>query len=249
MSLKTIQQGAEAEIMLDKKNNLIIKNRTPKLYRHPELDKQIRKKRTKVEIKLLEKASKIIDSAKPRESKEFDKIIMPFIRGKKLSEYLDKFPLKKKKEICREIGKSIAKLHKNHIIHGDLTTSNMILAEKPGKSESTLIKLNPSKRSSNLINPNESERGTSEQLSINKKSAKIRVFFIDFGLGYISQKIEDKAVDLHLLKQAFEAKHFKHYKELLEEIFKSYKKILGKTEFHKISERIKAVEKRGRYRH
>ncbi len=203
MTSKIIQQGAEAKIIL--KNDLIIKDRISKSYRHRELDKQIRKRRTKSETKLLNKAAKIISSAKPQESKEFDKILMPYIKGKKLSEHLDKFSLKEQKKICKEIGKSIAKLHKNDIIHGDLTTSNMILKDK--------------------------------------------VFFIDFGLGYISRKIEDKAVDLHLLKQAFEAKHFKHYQELLKEVFKSYEKTLGKTESKKIFERVKAVEKRGRYRH
>jgi len=56
-------------------------------------------------------------------------IIMEFINGKKLSENLDKFPLDKQKEICRKIGEEVAKLHKNNIIHSDLTTSNMILGD------------------------------------------------------------------------------------------------------------------------
>ncbi len=202
MKSKLIAHGAEAKIIL--KDSLIIKDRVSKSYRHPELDKQIRKRRTKSETKLLNKASKIINSVKPQEQKEFDKIFMPFINGKKLSEHLDNFSLKKQKQICREIGSSIAKLHKEDIIHGDLTTSNMILV-------------------------------------------KDKVFFIDFGLGYISRKIEDKAVDLHLLKQALEAKHFKNWEILLKEVFKEYKK--NYSEAKKIFERIKAVERRGRYRH
>ena len=79
--------------------------------------------------------------------------------------------------------------------------------------------------------------------SENKKN----IFFIDFGLGYISKKIEDKAVDLHLLKQALEAKHFKNWEVLLKEVFKEYEK--DYPEAKKISKRIKAIEKRGRYRH
>jgi Kae1-associated kinase Bud32 len=131
---------------------------------------------------------------------------MPYIKGKKLSQSLDKFPLNEQKKIMGQIGESIAKLHKNEIIHGDLTTSNMILL-------------------------------------------KDNVYFIDFGLGYISRKIEDKAVDLHLLKQALEAKHFNHWKELFEEILKIYEKTLGPSEAKKVFERIKSIEKRGRYRH
>lgn len=199
---KILSQGAEAKIILQKE--FVIKDRISKSYRHKELDKQIRKQRTKSETKLLEKASKIINTPKPEISKEFNKIKIPFIKGKKLSEHLDKFPIKKQKEIMKKVGNSIAKLHKNDIIHGDLTTSNIILK-------------------------------------------KDKVFFIDFGLGFISKKIEDKAVDLHLLHQALEAKHFKNWKELLQEIKKSYKKEY--SEAKKIFERIKAVEKRGRYRH
>ena len=189
MKMKFISQGAEAKIFLNEKENLIIKNRTPKFYRIPELDKKIIKQRTKAERKLLEKASKIISAPNPLPSKEINIIKMPFVNGKKLSNFLNNFPLKKQKEIMEKAGKSIAELHKNDIIHGDLTTSNMILKEE-------------------------------------------NIFFIDFGLGYISKKIEDKAVDLHLLKKALEEKHFVHWKEL----FQKFKEIYSKNyyEFHKV---------------
>ena len=206
MALKLIQQGAEAKILFDEKNNLIIKDRISKSYRHLDLDAQIRKRRTKSETKLLEKAFKIISVPKLIKTDEKEKIEMQFINGKKLSENLNNFTLEKQKEICREIGESVAKLHKENIIHGDLTTSNMILVED-------------------------------------------KIYFIDFGLGYISNKTEDKAVDLHLLKHALEAKHFKNCEILIKEISKSYEKILGKIEAKKIFERMKAIEKRGRYRH
>ena len=206
MALKLIQQGAEAKILFDEKNNLIIKDRISKSYRHLDLDAQIRKRRTKSETKLLEKAFKIISVPKLIKTDEKEKIEMQFINGKKLSENLNNFALEKQKEICREIGESVAKLHKENIIHGDLTTSNMILVED-------------------------------------------KIYFIDFGLGYISNKTEDKAVDLHLLKHALEAKHFKNCEILIKEISKSYEKILGKIEAKKIFERMKEIEKRGRYRH
>ena len=112
---------------------------------------------------------------------------------------------KKQKTIFHLVGESIAKLHDSNIIHGDLTTSNMILKNK-------------------------------------------EVYFIDFGLGFQSHKIEDKAVDLHLLKQALEAKHFKNHKNLYKEFEKGYKKT-NSNEAPKVFERIKAVEKRRRYRH
>ena len=138
---------------------------------------------------------------------------MPFIKGKKLSEHLDKFPLVKQKQICKQIGNSIAKLHEHDIIHGDLTTSNMIHVSNKKKGD---------------------DRRTNE------------IFIIDFGLGFISRKIEDKAVDLHLLKQALEAKHFKHWEILIKEVFRGYEK---SSDSEKVFERLKAVEKRGRYKH
>ena len=203
MSSKILQQGAEAKIILS--DDFIIKDRIKKSYRIKELDDKIRKQRTKAEAKLLEKASRIINAPKPFFTPDFYQIKMPFIQGKKLSENLDSFSLEKQKEICMEIGEEIAKLHKEDIIHGDLTTSNMILVE----------------------------------------NREAKTYFVDFGLGYISKKIEDKAVDLHLLKQALEARHFKNWKILFEEIVRGYGNY---EESNRVLERLKVVEKRGRYK-
>lgn len=202
--MKLIQQGAEAKIFLDENKNVIIKDRISKSYRISELDKKIIKQRTKAETKLLEKANKIINSPFPEKSKENNKIIMPYIKGEKISECLNNFSIDKQKKILNQIGDSVAKLHKTDIIHGDLTTSNMILKNN-------------------------------------------EIFFIDFGLGYISKKAEDKAVDIHLLKQALEAKHFMHWKELFQEFKKIYSKDYPDSK--QIFERMTAVERRGRYRH
>ena len=125
---KTISQGAEAKIILS--NDLIIKNRIPKSYRIKELDDKIRKHRTKSEKKLLEKASKIINAPNPLPLTDSYQIKMPYIQGEKLSDVLNNFPLEKQKEVCKTIGKNIAKIHEADIIHGDLTTSNMILVEE-----------------------------------------------------------------------------------------------------------------------
>lgn len=201
MKQKIIQQGAEAIILL--KKGEIIKKRAKKSYRISEIDDRIRKFRTRSEAKLLTKASRIINIPKIRMINEITKeIIMEFIDGKKLSEHLDNFSLKKQKEICRLLGESVAKLHDSDIIHGDLTTSNMILRNN-------------------------------------------KIYLIDFGLGFNSHKFEDKAVDIHLLRQALEAKHFKNWEILFEEVLKSYSK---SRDSKIVLERLKAVEKRGRYK-
>jgi TP53 regulating kinase and related kinases len=72
-----------------------------------------------------------------------------------------------------------------------------------------------------------------------------KVFVIDFGLGFISRKIEDKAVDIHLIKQALSAKHYQNH----EELFKNFLSGYSLEEKQKILERLTAVERRGRYQH
>ncbi len=210
--MKIIQQGAEAKII--ESNKFVIKDRIPKGYRIKELDEKIRKRRTRSETKLLEKASKIINSPKPIESREIYKIKMPMIEGEKLSEHLDNFSLEKQKEVCKKMGENIAKLHDSHIIHGDLTTSNMILQKKKLKGK------------------------------FDKENLDC-LYFLDFGLGFISHKIEDMAVDLYLLREALEAKHFKNWETLLKEVIKTYK-VSEKSKL--VLKQLEKVEKRGRYK-
>ena len=68
-----------------------------------------------------------------------------------------------------------------------------------------------------------------------------KVYFIDFGLSQVSTKNEDKAVDLHLLKQALESKHYK--------IWEACFKVIAKAYGHKeILNRLEKVESRGKYK-
>ena len=198
---KILQQGAEATIILEKNN--VLKKRMKKSYRIEEIDERLRKTRTKKETNLLEKSSSIINSPKPLKTNNKFEIKIPYIKGKKLSEHFDKLPKKLAKEVCKKIGQNIAKLHDNNIMHGDLTTSNIILDKNNN------------------------------------------VWFIDFGLGFHSERIEDKSVDLHLIKQALEAKHFKNFKDYWKNIEMGYK--LSKN-YKKTLEQLKKVESRGRYK-
>ena len=50
-------------------------------------------------------------------------IEMEFIDGKKLSEHLEQLDWK---SICKKLAENLTKLHNQDLIHGDLTTSNMI---------------------------------------------------------------------------------------------------------------------------
>jgi len=197
---KLIAQGAEAKIFIE--GTVIKKDRIPKSYRHPQIDLQLRTRRTRSEAKILLRA---FDSGVnvPRVlSQEVYSLSLEFIKGDKLADMLNSYLLKKQKSVMKLLGEQVSLLHDAHLIHGDLTTSNAILSGD-------------------------------------------KVFLIDFGLGFFSHKIEDKAVDLHLIKQALNAKHFQNHELLFSSFLEGYQPV----DTEKILQRLTSVEKRGRYRH
>ncbi|MEK6948597.1 MAG: KEOPS complex kinase/ATPase Bud32 [Nanoarchaeota archaeon] len=200
--MKLIAQGAEAKLFLDK--NKIVKSRFVKTYRIKEIDDRLRKARTKREAKILEKLQKInFPVPKLISNNKKNTITMGLIKGKLLKDILEKNNYSK---LSREIGEKIAILHNNNIIHGDLTTSNMILDNKFNK-----------------------------------------IFFIDFGLSFFSTKIEDRAVDLHLLKEALESKHSRIWEDCYKAALEGYKGKANNAD--EVLKRLEVVEMRGRYKH
>lgn len=193
---KIIQRGAEAVLILD--GNKLIKQRIEKHYRLKSIDEGLRKSRTKKEVKLLEQFD---FTPKVLKSDKFN-IEMEFIDGKLVKNIIDDLDKKSRVELCEKIGRNTAIMHDKNVIHGDLTTSNMIL-----------------------------------------KGDKL--FFIDFGLGFTSQRAEDKAVDLHLLRQALESKHYKVYNECFDAVIEGYKQSKNHKE---VLKRLSKVELRGRYK-
>ncbi len=126
-----IKKGAEANLYLEEWHDrkVVMKRRLPKTYRLPQLDSAIRTQRTVREPTLIHRAKEagvptptiyLIDIAE-------SSIIMEYIEGKQIKQTLNAMPLKEKQRICQHIGKLIGQLHRHGIIHGDLTTSNMIL--------------------------------------------------------------------------------------------------------------------------
>jgi tRNA A-37 threonylcarbamoyl transferase component Bud32 len=228
---KLLAQGAEAKIFLEK--STIHKNRIPKTYRHKTLDKKIRTRRTRSEAKILTRAlrakinvPKLLYPNTKYQIPNTNKfhIHMEFINGDRLSQTLNNYDKKKQIATMQKIGRQVAKLHKNDIIHADLTTSNIILTKSHRRKPVSQAKAG---------------------LTGESRSHSEAVYLIDFGLSFVSTKIEDKAVDLHLLKQALEAKHFQNSKTLFNAFRQGYKW----EDSEKIIERLAIVEKRGRYKH
>jgi len=73
-----------------------------------------------------------------------------------------------------------------------------------------------------------------------------KIFFIDFGLGFFSNKVEDKAVDLHLLRQALESKHYVHFGECFDAFLEGYRDTGLNAKA--VLDRFIVVERRGRYK-
>ncbi len=124
------KKGAEAYLYKEEwyGRTILKKIRIPKAYRHSTLDIQLRMARTIHEAKIMTDTRKLGISTPiiyhlnvPQAA-----IYMEFIEGTRIKELLHQ-PEIKLQNICEKIGTLIAILHENNIIHGDLTTSNMIL--------------------------------------------------------------------------------------------------------------------------
>jgi TP53 regulating kinase-like protein len=206
---KLLKKGAEASLFtVDwQGRKAVIKVRIPKRYRPKELDEQIRSYRTSHEPQLMHEA-KAAGVATPliyMVNVPQSTIIMEYIEGKRVKELLNSDEKSVRHAVCVKIGESVAYLHINGLIHGDLTTSNMIVAPDG------------------------------------------RIYFVDFGLGEKNTEIEAQGVDLHLLKRAMQSTHFGFWEECFQAVQCGYTSVVGAEAAEKVYEKIREIERRGRY--
>lgn len=130
-SQKLLKKGAEASLFLKSWHGrkVIVKTRLPKRYRPTELDLKIRSYRTAHEPQLMFEAKR---SGVPTPTiflvdLKHTAITMEFVEGKQMKQVLPRVPRKEQQELCFKIGELIGKMHRHGLVHGDLTTSNMIL--------------------------------------------------------------------------------------------------------------------------
>ena len=124
--MKLLNKGAEADIYLTlwNGNKSVLKIREKKDYRNSTLDRRIREQRTMRESSIMSdiKSSDICSPLVYYVDTKMCKIYMQYMEGKLVRD----LPNKKVIKACEEIGKIVGKLHKNGIMHGDLTTSNFL---------------------------------------------------------------------------------------------------------------------------
>ena len=203
------KKGAEASLYLANwhERKVVVKVRIPKRYRPEALDRQIRSYRTIHEPQLIHEAKAagvptplIYMVNVPQAS-----ITMEYVEGQQIKQLLNNVPKDQRQKICFSIGELIGRLHRQGLIHGDLTTSNMIL------------------------------------------SPEGKIFFVDFGLGEKNIEVEALGVDLHLMKRALQSTHYQFWEECFKNILGGYSSILGVEAAEKVYEKIKEIERRGRY--
>jgi len=149
------KRGAEAVITFG--HDTVEKHRVAKRYRVPALDHRLITERTRAEARLIHAARKGGVPTPVMHDITADTIMMELIRGPLLSDDLTE-------ENLRKAGVAVGKLHTAGIMHGDLTTSNLIL--RPGDGACVMI---------------------------------------DFGLAQVTQEIEQRGVDIHVLYQTIES--------------------------------------------
>jgi Kae1-associated kinase Bud32 len=115
-----IGRGAEAVVTLE--DGVVKKLRLPKSYRQAELDQRIRQERTVREARLTSEARRLgVLTPIICDVSRFE-LKMEYVEGEKLKDVINA-------ELSEMVGEMVGRLHRGGIIHGDLTTSNMILVQ------------------------------------------------------------------------------------------------------------------------
>jgi len=244
-----IAQGAEARVYKShyEEKTTIVKYRFPKKYRHPLLDLKLRRNRSKKEQKCIGKAKEA--GIRVPEIYYYDRdncaIHMQFFELPTVKSVIVKYydadskTYEKNKclPILKAIGKNIGILHRNHLVHGDLTTSNLLIdenAKQQQRDESTEETKQKQKEEE------EEEEDEDDDLVLHE------IVMIDFGLSEGSSKAEDKAVDLYVLERAFVSTH-PESEFMVDVILDEYKRHYA--DGHKqVLKRLEAVRLRGRKR-
>lgn len=131
-------------------------------------------------------------------------IVMEYVEGRRMKDLIAPRETKVSGQLFRQLGINVAKLHGRGIMHGDLTTANVIVRE------------------GGLV-------------------------FIDFGLSVHSDRVEDRAVDLRLIKETISGAHASIAVSATEALFDGYEQVAGERSTAAVRRQLTEIERRGRY--
>ncbi|RDL39182.1 Protein kinase-like (PK-like) [Venustampulla echinocandica] len=236
-----IAQGAEA--LLYRTTYLLpsipcaLKYRPSKPYRHPILDTRLTKHRILSEARVLVKCRKegVPVPAVYALDEKAGWLMFEWIEGEVVRVRLNEWLRRRKgveggiqlgeeylRALMRRIGSALGRMHGIGIVHGDLTTSNMML--RPSKNEAV------------------SAAGGSET---EDQILDGDIVLIDFGLASQGTQDEDRAVDLYVLERAFASTH-PRAEPLFSEVLDAYGKSFKGA--HIVLKKLEDVRMRGRKR-
>ncbi|KAK2020846.1 tyrosine protein kinase [Colletotrichum zoysiae] len=226
-----VTQGAEARLyrttFLSPGLPAALKHRPRKPWRHPTLDARLTRARILAEARVLAKCRR--DGCPVPALYALDEaagwLMLEWVPGApvrvRINEWLDGAGAGRPerdatdlRDLMRRIGAAIGKMHKVGVVHGDLTTSNMMLRPpKPAAPKDT-------------DHPTPTTTTTTTSSSSSSSVVDGDVFIIDFGLASQSTSDEDRAVDLYVLERAFGSTHPRaeaYFRDVLDAYRTSYK--------------------------
>lgn len=228
-AIEILKQGAEAKLFLGDYHGqpCLIKERFAKLYRHPDLDKQLTKERMRSETKALARchAAGILVPRVFNMDLDTRRIYMEYFgRSRTVKQHIIALSTNTEPEdqelaaqletLAKQIGEVIGRMHSNNIIHGDLTTSNMLLEPKPDDTSDSFTEYS--------------------------------LVMIDFGLAHYHTSAEDKGVDLYVLERALLSTH-SAFPQLFDHILVAYR-LANASGCQEVIGKYEEVRARGRKR-
>lgn len=233
-----LTQGAEALVYrtsyLTPTTPCALKYRPSKAYRHPTLDKRLTRARILAEARVLVRCKKEGVSVPGVLGLDWERgwVALEWVGGATVRRCLDWFyhgqgnkegaEGEREEELAglmSRVGRAVGRLHEVGVVHGDLTTSNLMLRPRRGDGEE--------------------EKGI--------KDLQGDIVLIDFGLAMTSVQEEDKAVDLYVLERAFGSTHpeaedaFKDVLKAYGESYKGAKVVLKRLEDVRMRGRKKSM--------
>jgi len=205
---RLLYKGAEADVILGNWQGLeaVFKVRKPLTYRLRVLDESIRRQRTVREAEMIHLAKKagVASPVLYNVDVPASTIVMEFVRGERVKDLVPSLTDGELDKVFFEFGEAAAKLHRSGIMHGDLTTANVV------------------RRAGRLV-------------------------FIDFGLSVRTERLEDHAVDLRLIKETLVGAHADVSAEALDSLYGGYASVVGPSRSRAVLKQLQNIERRGRY--